>query len=117
MAGNDRIWFRASYSLADHIDDYEKEEGYEDTSKAVRELVKEGLRQSSTPVHRWRGAVRNACSQLVFVSVALVVIGYGTALLTPVAALQVAGLLVAIAMGVLATLEFARRVTAPSIST
>jgi len=114
MAGNDRVWFRAKDSLIDHIDDYADDEGYEDRSKAVRKLVKEGLEQSATPVRRWRSAVQNAAAQLIFVSVALVVIGYGTDLVDPLQSLQVSGLLVAIALSVLAVLEAARQFTTPT---
>jgi len=116
MAGSDRIWFRASDSLVDHIDQYEDEQGCDDRSKAVRQLVKEGLKHSATPVHRWQSAIRNAAAQLVFVAIALTVVGYGTELVAPIQALQVSGLLVALAASVLATHEIVRKATAPTMS-
>lgn len=116
MSGSDRLWFRANESFCEWVADYAEQEHDGNESEALRTLVERGLEAEASPVSRWRGATRNACAQLVFVAITVVVVGYGTEAIRPIPAVQVAALLIALSASVLAGLELAERATAPDVS-
>ncbi len=109
---DDRIWFRASDDLAERIGDHESQHPDLDSqSAAVRDLVETGLEHESSPVGTLRPYILDAAVHLILVAAAVVVAGAGTDILADVYALQIGGVLVAVAGGVIAAFELAHRLT------
>lgn len=109
MGGNDRLYFRADDDLRDRVGRHQAKFGLDNQSEATRHLVEIGLRESKTPVlYRLKDQSIEWAGYLGLAAMVVVAAGFTTTVLTPVHSLQVALVLIAMALGLVAIVELAR---------
>jgi len=109
MAGSDRLYFRADDDLQDRVDSFEETHGFEDRSKATRELVEIGLRERSSPlVYRFKDQLIRYVGELGIFAVLAIILGFTTPLLSAGNAVLVSISLIVTAVALLAVLELVR---------
>jgi len=109
MAGSDRLYFRADDDLQERVGTFEETHGFEDQSKATRELVKIGLREKSSPlVYRFKDQLIRYVGELGLFAVLSILAGFATPLLTIGDAALLSISLVVTAVALLAVLELVR---------
>ena len=115
MAESDRLYFRAESELIERVDRFQVAHGHEDRSKATRELVEIGLRESQAPIlYRAKARGTDAAFFLTLASLVSLAIGYSTDVLTPVQSVQIGMVLVAMGVGILGMIELARAMNGQS---
>jgi len=109
MAGSDRLYFRADDDLQDRVGAFEETHGFEDQSKATRELVEIGLREVSSPlVYRFKDQLIRYVGELGLFAVLSILAGFATPLLSIADAAILSVSLIVTAVALLAVLELVR---------
>lgn len=103
---------RVEEDIVDGLEAVESQEGYEDRSDAVRDVLRTGIREKRGPVaQNWRDIAHSAAYHLTLVAVLLVVVGFGTSMLTPARATALALVTITVAIAPIAALELWRLVS------
>ena len=109
MAGSDRLYFRADDDLQERVGTFEETHGFEDQSKATRELVEIGLREVSSPlVYRFKDQLIRYVGELGLFAVLSILAGFATPLLSVGDAALLSISLVVTSVTLLAVLELVR---------
>lgn len=99
----------------DKIEQYQEQMGYEHRSDAVEELIDIGLRESGNPIlYRAKDQALEAAYYFCLVAIVTVVAGFTTSTLTPAHGMQVAFVLVCVAIAPPSVIELVRVATGRS---
>jgi len=113
MATGDKqtVGARVEEDIVEGLNAVQDDEGHSDRSDAVRDVLRTGIREKRGPVsQRWRDMSMSAAFHLTLLAVLLVVIGFGTQMLTPGRATAIAMVTVTVAIAPIAALELWRLV-------
>lgn len=109
------VSFKTSASAVDEIDAYKAREGHSTRSDALRDLVGVGLRETKSPIlGHLRPLVMEWAGHLGLTAIAAVVAGFTTSVFAPAHGLQIAVVLIVIAVGLIGAVELARAVNGQS---
>lgn len=110
--GGKTIGFRADEELQADVESHRARHGYDTTSKATKDLVRVGLRESNAPIlSRLRESTIQSAYYLAVTAITLVIIGLGSPVLEQVNAMKIAAVLLAFGGGLVALAEVGRMVT------
>ncbi|MGB9966119.1 hypothetical protein [Halobacterium hubeiense] len=109
---DDRKWFRVDDDLSKWLSNYaEREPEYDNESEAIRGIIEEHRDRDRSPVDTLRPHIIDAAVHLVLVAAVVAICGAGTDIIADLYALQIGGVLVVVAGGVLGAFELAHRLT------
>lgn len=112
----DHIGFRADRDVSAAVDRFEARGEYDSRTDAVQDMIRIAERETRYPVvYRLKTEVLNWAGHLGLAALLVVVAGFTTTVFTPIHGLQVALVLVAMALGLVAAYELARAVTGQSV--
>lgn len=113
MASKDnRKWTRLDDDLDAWLEDYvDRVPEYDNESEAIRGALESERERDRSPVNSLRPYILDAAVHLILVAAVVVVAGAGTDLVADIYAIQIGGVLLAVAGGVLAAFELAHRAT------
>lgn len=112
MAQGERLYFRADEETRDEVAAFQRQHGFEDRSKACRELIEVGLREQRNPIiWRLKDSVVEWCSTLAIAAVVVFITGATTDVVAFRDGVVVAATCVVVATALLAGFETARVVT------
>lgn len=99
----------------ERIGEYHEETDAENQSETATEVVRAGLRELQGPVsQQWRQIALSAAFHLTLVAVLLVIVGFGTRILTPGRGTALAMVTMTVALAPVAGLELIRLVRGQS---
>lgn len=111
MSEDDRrtLSFTTDADTASRIESYNAREGIDNRSKAIDELVQFALREKRGPIlYRWRESASTVALIFACGAIAVAIVGMGTPIMSPAAAVAVSGAFAAVGLGLMAIVELAR---------